>query len=246
MECMPREKARRRAAPVAVGLSRSAIIEAALAEIDRGGLPAFSLRGLARALGVNANVVVWHVGNRDAVIAEVVAHVLHGVVPPEAPEEGWEARLRGLFTRFRAAMRKHPHTAPLIGADAVSNLRPDLPLVEAILSALEEAGVRPERICETYNTVQAALVGFVTQELARLPTEDLPGWQAGIRAGLEAVDPERFPTLVRHLPRLVNRAFILRWQNGAEMPMESSFTAFVDCVIAGIAASLTQSRSPDE
>jgi AcrR family transcriptional regulator len=243
---MPREqKARRRAtraAPVAVGLSRAAIIDAALAEIDLGGLPAFSLRGLARALGVNANVIVWHVGNRDAVIAEVIAHVLRDVVPSEMPEEGWEARLRSLFARFRAAMRRHPNTAPLIGADAVSNLRPDLPLIEAILSALEEAGVQPERICETYNTVQAAMVGFVTQELARLPTEDLPGWQARIRAGLEAVDAGRFPTLARHLPRLMNRAFILRWQNGAEVPMESSFEVFVDCVIAGIVASRGEPR----
>ncbi|MFC7555584.1 TetR/AcrR family transcriptional regulator C-terminal domain-containing protein [Pseudoroseomonas wenyumeiae] len=122
----------------------------------------------------------------------------------------------------------------MIGADTVSNLRPDFVLVEAILSVLVEAGVPEERLCETYNAVQAALVGFVTQELARMPTEDLPSWQSVIQANLAEADAARYPHLVRLLPRLMNRAFILRWQNGAAAPMGSSFEVFVDCIIMGL------------
>jgi TetR/AcrR family tetracycline transcriptional repressor len=229
---------RARAAPVAVGLSREAILAAALAEIDGKGLAAFSLRGLARSLGVNASVIVWHVGNRDAVVAEVIALVLQDSVPPRIPGQPWQDWLRSLFTRFRDAVRRHPNTAPLIGADAVSNLRPDLALVEAVLAVLAEAGVPEERLCETYNAIQAALVGFVTQELARMPTEDLASWQSGIQANLARADAARYPHLVRLLPRLANRAFILRWQNGASAPMDSSFEIFVNCIIAGLEASL--------
>jgi TetR/AcrR family tetracycline transcriptional repressor len=237
---MPRKPASSRAAPVAVGLSRETILDAALAEIDGKGLGAFSLRGLARSLGVNASVVVWHVGNRDVVMAEVVRLVLQDSVPPRLPGQTWQEWLRSLFSQFRNAVRRHPNTAPLIGADTVSNLRPDFDLVEAILSVLAEAGVPEDRLCETYNALQAALVGFVTQELARMPTEDLPSWQSGIQANLTGADATRFPHIVRLLPRLTNRAFILRWQNGAAAPMDSSFEVFVTCIIAGLEASLPE------
>lgn len=219
-------------------------MEAALAEIDGKGLGAFSLRGLARSLGVNASVIVWHVGNRDAVVAEVIRLVLQDCVPPRLPGQAWQDWLRSLFFRFRDAIRRHPNTAPLIGADAVSNLRPDFALVEAILSVLVEAGVPEARLCENYNAVQAALVGFVTQELARMPTEDLPSWQASIQSGLAEADAERYPHLVRLLPHLTNRAFILRWQNGAAAPMDSSFEIFVNHIIAGLENSLREPSSP--
>ncbi len=245
---MPRTTARRappfhapvappRAAPVAVGLDPPTIIAAALDELDRDGFAAFSLRGLARRLGVNASVIVWHVGSRDVLLAEVVALVLRDVVPPDmATRAPWQDRLRTLFVRFRAAVRRHPNAAPLIGADAVTNVRPDLTLVEAILSALVDAGFADDAVPATYNAVQAALVGFVTQEFARMPTEDVGGWQEAIRAGLATADAARHPHLVRLLPTLANRAFILRWQNGVAAPMEDGFAAFVDCVIAGLEA----------
>lgn len=233
-----RAKPARRAAPVAVGLSRDAIVHAALAEIDGKGLGVFSLRGLARSLGVNASVIVWHIGNRDVVVAEVISLVLRDVVPPRLPGQPWQAWLRGLFARFRDAVRRHPNTAPLIGADTVSNLRPDLALVEAILSVLVEAGVPDGRLCETYNAVQAALVGFVTQELAQMPTEDLPSWQSGIQANLATADAARYPQVARLLPQLANRAFILRWQNGATAPMDGSFELFVDFIVAGLEATI--------
>lgn len=208
-----------RAAPVAVGLSRGGVIGTALEEIDRAGLAAFSPRGLARHLGVNASAAAWHAGSRDVVLAEATAAVLRDAVPAREGGQAWQDWLRGLFRRFRAALHRHPNTAPLIGAGIVSNLRPDLPRVEALLTALEEAGVADDRLVETYNAVQAALVGFVTQELASMPTEALPGWQAGIQASLAAVDRAEYPRLAWHMPRLLNRAFVLRWQDGAEAPM---------------------------
>lgn len=226
--------ARTRAAPVAVGLDRDAVITGAIAEIDVHGLAAFSLRGLARRLGVNASVIVWHVSNRDVVLAEVVARVLGKVVLTHDPDAGWDARLRTLFGRFRDAVRRHPNVAPLIGADIVSNIRPDFALVESILSSLVEAGVPDERLAATYNAVQASLVGFVTQEFARMPSEDVAAWQAEIRRGLATLDPARHPELARRLPALTNRSFVLRWQNGADMPMDDAFAAHVELVIQGV------------
>lgn len=225
-----------RAPPRAVGLTREAVIAAALEEIDAIGLHGFSIRGLARRLGVNPTVVVWHLGNRNMVLAEVVQAVQRDLVPPRPAGQGWQERLRQVFLRSREAVRRHPNVAPLIGAEIVSNARPDLGLVEALLEALSEAGFAGDALRRAYNATQAALVGFTTQELAQMPGEDLPGWREEMRQHLGRTDPAAHPILAREMPRLRNRAFILRWQNGVEMPMDDAFAFYVDCFIAGLAA----------
>ena len=235
---VPRVKRQKpeRAAPRAVGLTREAVIAAALEEIDATGLPGFSIRGLARRLGVNPTVVVWHLGNRNMVLAEVVNAVQGDLVPARPPHQGWQDRLRQIFARSREAVRRHPNVAPLIGAEIVSNVRSDFRLAEALLEALAEAGFTGAALCRAYNATHAALVGFTTQELAQMPGEDLPGWQAGMREHLTRADPRTHPILARELPHLANRAFILRWQNGVDAPMDESFALYVDCFIAGLAA----------
>lgn len=228
--------ASKRAAPRAIGLTRDAVVAAALEEIDDRGLHGFSLRSLARRLGVNATVIVWHLGNRNAVLAEVVKAVQRELVPPRPPGQPWQDRLRQIFTRSRDAVRQHPNVAPLIGAEIVSNARPDLGLVEALLEALCEAGFAGVALRDAYNATHAALVGFTTQELAQMPSEDLAGWQAEMRDHLTRADAAAYPILAREMPLLANRAFILRWQNGVEAPMHDAFAMYMDCFIAGLAA----------
>lgn len=226
----------KRAAPRAVGLTPEAVIAAALEEIDSHGLHGFSMRSLARRLGVNATVIVWHLGNRNAVLAEVVKTVQRDLVPPRPPGQSWQERLRQIFTRSRDAVRQHPNVAPLIGAEIVSNARPDLGLVEALLEVLCEAGFEGVALRDAYNATHAALVGFTTQELAQMPSEDLAGWRTEMQDHLARADAEAHPILAREMPRLANRAFILRWQNGVEVPMHDAFTMYVDCFVAGLAA----------
>lgn len=235
----------KRAAPRAIGLTREAVIAAALEEIDSSGLHGFSMRSLARRLGVNATVIVWHVGNRNAVLAEVVKAVQRDLVPPRPAGQPWQERLRQIFTRSRDAVRRHPNVAPLIGAEIVSNARPDLGLVEALLEALCEAGFEGAALRDTYNATHAALVGFTTQELAQMPSEDLAGWRTEMQDHLAGADAEAYPILARERPLLANRAFILRWQNGVEAPMHDAFAIYVDCFISGLAtcASRTAPRS---
>ncbi len=234
-------RVRRRAPPVAVGLTREAIVAAALEEIDRSGLEAFSLRALARTLGVKPNTIAWHVGSRDVLFADVVALLMADVAPPRDGTLPWQGWVRALFERYRAVIRRHPNASALVGAGIVSNVRADFAFVEAILATLAEAGFPDTIIGDAYCAVQAAMIGFTTQEFSRMP-DDVAGWREAMRARLEAVDAEAYPTLARHLPRLANRAFILRWQNGAEAPLDSGFEMFTACVIAGLEARLAAAR----
>ena len=224
-----------RAVAAKPSLSRERILSGTLALIDRDGVAALSLRGLARSLGVFPTAIYWHVPNRNELIGGAVALALRqvGAEPPGGP---WQSRLRALFRRFRKAVRRHPHLAPVIGHELVSNGALDLPMLEQIVGALEDAGFDAEALVEAYNVVVAALCGFVTLELAALPADEPRAWAQAHRARLAQIPRADHPALARHLDRLRDRAFILRWSPGTTKPMTASFEAWIDVVITGLEA----------
>ena len=71
------------------GLSKERIIAAAIEQIDRNGLMGFSLRDVARSLGVYPSAVYWHVATRDDLLASVVEATMADVARPNP------ARCRG-------------------------------------------------------------------------------------------------------------------------------------------------------
>jgi TetR/AcrR family tetracycline transcriptional repressor len=228
-----RAKARRRNAERPSSLTRGRIVEEALRQIDQEGLEDFSVRTLATRLGVYPTAIYWYVPNRNELLADVVTLILSKTVP-EDRGRSWEQHLRELFENFRAAVRGHPHAAPLIGTQMVSNTSMSLEFVESVLETLLRAGLTETRLVAAYNSVVAGLVGFAAQEFAPIPREDPTAWQLAVQKRLLTVDPERYPTLAANIPRLSNQAFILRWESGSDAPLEASFDVFVDIMIAGI------------
>jgi TetR/AcrR family transcriptional regulator, tetracycline repressor protein len=214
-------------------LNRETIILAALAEIDRGGLDGFSLRNLAKALGVFPTAVSWYVSSRSQLLAEVVHKVLEDIIPPGF-HDSWQAYLREFMHRFRQAIRAHPNVAPLIGTQLVANPTVDLEFVERLLAALAHAGLTGVKLVAAYNAVIAAAVGFTTQEFAPIPAEGTTDWQLEIRNRLKDVPGNRYPQLAKNMKLLGNKAFTLRWQNGTDAPLDASFTSFVDIFVAGL------------
>lgn len=214
-------------------LNRETIVAAALSEIDRNGLESFSLRGLAKTLKVYPSAIVWHVTGRTPLLADAAALALADILPPGFPDS-WQGYLRDFFHRFREALRRHPNVAPLIGAQLVVNRAVDLEFVERLLAALGHAGLSGPKLAGAYSSVMAALVGFTTQEFAPLPAEETVSWQEDIRERLRKADARKYPVLVKNMKSLENKTFILRWQNGTEVPMDGAFEILVDIVIAGL------------
>ncbi|HWG71275.1 MAG TPA: TetR/AcrR family transcriptional regulator C-terminal domain-containing protein [Steroidobacteraceae bacterium] len=158
---------------------------------------------------------------------------LADILPPGFPDS-WQGYLRDFFHRFREALRRHPNVAPLIGAQLVANRAVDFEFVERLLAALAHAGLSGPKLAGAYSAVMAALVGFTTQEFAPLPVEDTTSWQRDIQDRLLKADARKYPTLVKNMKSLGNKTFILRWQNGTEVPMDEAFDILVDIVIAGL------------
>jgi TetR/AcrR family tetracycline transcriptional repressor len=227
-----RSRSKPRAHPPA--LSKDRVIGAALALIDAQGVDGFSMRGLAETLGVYPTAIYWYVANRNALLAEVVGHALRDVAP-EWRGDDWQAWLKHLFRRYRAAVQRHPNIAPLIGAQLVSNAGVGTAFIDRILTVLTAAGFTGDHLVHAYNAVIAVQVGFVTLEFAPAPKEDRESWADTIKAHLRGADATAHPVLAQNLERLENRAFIARWQNGADVPLDASFELFIDIAVAGLA-----------
>lgn len=215
------------------GLTKEAIVAAALAQIDKHGLAGFNLRALAQALGVYPTAIYWYVPTRNAILAEVLEKVIGDIVPTSSTD--WQGWIRQTFTACRCAIRAHPNVAPLLGAHLVSNTTANLSLVEGMLAALTEAGFSGARLIAAYNTLLAGLVGFTTQEFASMP-DDAPTWQRLMQDRVESLRGGPYPMIDAHLDQLANKAFIMRWQNGIDVPLDEGFSFYVETVIAGIAA----------
>jgi TetR/AcrR family tetracycline transcriptional repressor len=214
-------------------LTRDKIIAAALEHLDKSGLQAFSVRDVAKALGVYPAAVYWHIPTRNALLADMVAHVLRDLNPKPGISV-WQDWLRALFKGYRQAVLKHPNIAPLIGAQLVSNASMDFKLMERMLEILSQAGFRDRKLIEAFNVVIAAQVGFVTLEFAPAPAEDASNWEDEMRRLIGSVDAGTYPLLAKHLPAMANRSFTLRWQNGTQVSFERHFLAYVETVIAGL------------
>jgi TetR/AcrR family tetracycline transcriptional repressor len=229
----PTAARRRPARENANKLSRERVWAAALKQIDEHGLGSFSLRDLARSLRVYPRAIYWYVSSRNDLLSGVVNYVLSNVYPPTSSAD-WKDWLRKLFHQFRARVQQHPNIAPLIGASILSGGGISTEMIERILTVLSVAGFRDDQLLDAYNVVVAAQVGFVTLELAALPLEDIVSWAEEHRRQIGTLDVLRYPMLGRHLPAFANKAFALRWSNGIEVPLDSSFEKFVDVIICGL------------
>ncbi|WP_018152167.1 TetR/AcrR family transcriptional regulator [Leeia oryzae] len=232
--------------PQQPALDRQRIIQTALDLIDTQGLAGFSIRQVAKALGVYPTAIYWHVPNLAALQAAVVAHVQHGMMP--SPDlASWQDWLKQLLHNFREKVKAHPNTAPLIGAHLSANSEVDLVQVEYILGKLQEAGFVMPALLHAYNTVVAAMTGFTTLEFAAQPEDDMENWQQQLQHRLDTLESGRYPVLASLLPGVQNQGFIFRWDNGKQQPMDTSFDHYTETVILGLEQLLArQSTRPAE
>jgi len=225
-------------------LSRAVIARAALECLDTVGFTAFSLRGVARALGVFPGALYWHMpGGREALLAAAAGEAVRDILPAPGSTLSWQDWLRALFRNYRRLIQAHPNVAPILGSQLLSNIDIDLGLVEAVLATLRQAGYRDADLIGAYNTVIAATVGFTTLEFAPAPVDRVVEWQHGVQERLSAVDSDRYPHLGPHLDAMRNRAFIVRWENGLSVPLDAAFDAYVETVIRGLEAGVPSGRS---
>ena len=196
---LPERSSRRRREPI----SRDAIVDAAIALLDRDGLDALSMRALAAQLGTGAASLYWHVGSKDGLLDLVLDKLIGEVTIPDADPERWQEQVREVARNQRAVSLRHPYLVRVsigripMGQNAIR-------LSERTLAILRAGGLPPRMAVQGHLLLISTINGFTLDETG---VGDPPGAQpdgaptaaeAGEMASayLRSLPPAHFPNLV--------------------------------------------------
>ncbi|MFG2331500.1 TetR/AcrR family transcriptional regulator C-terminal domain-containing protein [Streptomyces sp. NPDC048604] len=167
------------------GLTRQAVLEAALRLVDEEGLKALSMRRLGAELGVEAMTLYHHVPNKIALLDGVIEQVVAEAVPPEFGAATWREDLGAYAHALAAALDAHPHAAPLLLSRPALTPR-NLRTLEAVVGMLHEVGFPLPRALDVLYSLTSFVVGHAAAQAGRVDG-------AGSMASL---DPDAYPLLV--------------------------------------------------
>lgn len=179
-------------------LSRSLVLDRALALADAEGLDAVSARRLAHELGVTPMALYWHFRRKDELLEALADRVVQEVDLSIDRSLPWLEQVRALIESFVAVLRRHPSSCTLLANRDVQG-ESSLAALEVVLDVLLRAGFSPEEATQlTRHALRSiyALVGgepFAVPALRPGAREEL---QRRRRLFLETLPPDRFPRLI--------------------------------------------------
>jgi len=160
-----------------VPLDRDKIVTAALAFIDRHGLPGLSMRRLGSMLGVEAMSLYRYLPGReqllDAIVERIIDQMREDNDVLEHPEHGWQDFLQRLAHGVRRVALAHPKAFPLVASRPPEApwLRPplrSLTWVETFLVGLGREGFSDTAAVAAYRAFTSFLLGHLLLEVASL------------------------------------------------------------------------------
>jgi AcrR family transcriptional regulator len=196
-------------------LTRDGIAAATLAVLDRDGLPALTMRAVAKELGMATMSLYRYVADRDELEALVVDHVLADL-DLSVPDGDWRVRVTTLLERVRVVGCAHPAVVPLLLRHRHSSPA-SLRWIESMLTVLTESGFTGRRRV----IAQRTLVGFMLGALQNEYYGPLAGTGTATMAALSTED----------FPMLAETAALAREVSAAE-----EFHAGLEVVLRGLAS----------
>ena len=171
-------------------LSRSSILEAALAIVDEHGMSKLSMRRLASELGVAPGSLYRWFPHQGALVQGVFDKALDTFVLPSAAEEDWRDGLRGLTQTFRQLWQRHPTLIPhLFGRGPVTEV--ELALRDQMHRLMKQAGVPEDRITVALLILPTFWFGLLTA----MERGEFGGKRIGAANKMVEASPERYPHL---------------------------------------------------
>ncbi len=148
------------------GLDDAALLEAALAEMERSGVENFSLRSAARAIGCDPAALIYHFGSREG-LERAVADRLHAAIAAPDRARPWRERLTSMARQYRAVAQTYPRTFPLLMRHWTTGPQ-DLVLCDDTFAALAESGIPTTLLPAVECGFYAALLGLCAGEAGGL------------------------------------------------------------------------------
>jgi len=144
-------------------LTSDRIVVQALDIVDEQGLSSLSMRGLAKALGVEAMSLYHWFPSRDHLMDSLLDHFLAAI---PVPREGtWETRLEQASRSFRAISQRHPGLVPFVVVHRF-NTRVALGLLNELLDIVARHHHDPWARAAAFRLYIHWLIGFCLDEAA--------------------------------------------------------------------------------
>jgi TetR/AcrR family tetracycline transcriptional repressor len=173
------------------GVTRQDVAQAAADVVAAEGLEALSVRQVAQRLGVWPTTVMHHAGGRrDGLIPLLIEHLAAGISTDL--RGSWRTRLTKLGGNIRRVVLAHRGVADVVlrsGATGAQALR----LADAILGALEDAGLDPDEAQDAYDV----FLTYVLGSAGRQATATAPARWQGFERALDQAEPDSYPALRR-------------------------------------------------
>ena len=147
-------------------LTRESVVGTAAELVREHGPAALTMRRLAAELGTAVTAIYWHVGNREALLDEVVARTVREMGRIEAVGATPALRAESVALELRRKLRRRPHLIALVHERGLTELMM-LPAQRALVHEAHAAGLRGERAAQAVRALQFQVVGFVLVERNR-------------------------------------------------------------------------------
>jgi AcrR family transcriptional regulator len=197
------------------GVTRQAVAEAAADLVAADGLEALSVRQVANRLGVWPTTVTHHAGGRrEGLLALLIEHLAAGI--RTEPHGSWRERLAEFGHEIRRVALAHRGLADELlrsGATGPQALR----LAEAILSALEDAGLDQDAAQDAYDV----FLTYVLGSAGRQTTASAPARWQGFTRALDQTEPGTYPTLQRATRAGSTRDDDARFAGGLDLVLDA-------------------------
>jgi TetR/AcrR family transcriptional regulator, tetracycline repressor protein len=219
---------KKRKAGTRAGLTKLSIAAAAGALIEKIGANEFSLRKLAKALGVVPTTIHAHFkGGEGAVLTAVAASAIAKVARPFKPKDDPADYLRELFFNVLKALKGRPTIAKLVVIQLSSNPILDPLLAERLLLALAELGVAKEVRVKMLHRALGALLEMIMLESCRSDVATQKEMSAATIKTIAALSPTEFSNLTELRDDLAAEAITA----GASQPSLEAAGYYVDRLI---------------
>lgn len=146
-------------------LSPERILDGALAVVDEVGADKFSIRQVARRLGVQPASIYYYFDDRDVLLASVCLCVLQDVhVSKRRPNE-WGARLMQDAVSYYRALSEHPKLAAALLNERKTREAAAERFEDALLQ-LEDAGIAPAEGLALIDSIEGAALSWIAFQQA--------------------------------------------------------------------------------
>jgi AcrR family transcriptional regulator len=148
-------------------LTVAAIVDAACAELEAGGLNGFSIRRVAKRLGVTPGALYQHVSSKEGLLDRVADRYLGELALPAGGSD-WRETVEGFVDDLRLLVLRRPLVAHVMlhhQVDGIGSYR----IADAVLGVLRTAGFDDLTAVQLFTTISTYTLGFALHEVTRAP-----------------------------------------------------------------------------